>query len=183
MVTTLSVDPGSYTSLTARLRTVSADTSERSLGSNPGALATASSSPVPTLSTMTVPATAPVVSIASARCCSAANWISRSMVSTTSAPGTAGSTMYAPCGMGTPYRSRSICWVPSVPVSWSSSASSRPSMPCSVSDMTMPTSCDPSSPAGYVLTGSVWKAKPVSSCSVMMRSASSATSADSALAT
>ncbi len=65
MVTTLSVDPGSYTSLTARLRTVSAEISVRSLGSNPGALATASSSPVPTWSTMTVPRDRPVVSSAS----------------------------------------------------------------------------------------------------------------------
>lgn len=125
---TLAVEPGSYTSWSAALPSEPASTVERSFGSKPGALARASSSPVLVFCTTTYPPSALDASTCSLMARWAAHWMSRSMVSSTSVPSTAGISLAPAVGTRRPpdwaYRI-----FPSWPESSSFSWDSRPPPP------------------------------------------------------
>ncbi len=87
---TLAVEPGSKASWTAALPRAAGSASDRSFGSKPGELAMARISPVRVSWTMTYPRSAADSFTWSLMAFWAAHWMSRSMVSSTSLPGTAG---------------------------------------------------------------------------------------------
>ena len=141
------MEPGSNRSVTARLRQNDCSSLRSTEGSKVGAEAIPRISPDPTSSTTMVAPSASCRSIISAATRSAANWMSRSMVSTRSRPGIAGATSRSPEAMESPPRARSKCSVPGVPRSRSSCRASRP---CSASPSipVKPMTCAASPPLG-----------------------------------
>ncbi len=126
-VTTLNVEPGSYVSVTTRLRRLAADVVPNRFASYPGATAIASTAPVRGSSTTALPPFAFQSLTVSRSTVSALAWIRWSIVMKTSSPARSG--FVAITSITRPAGSRTVVWLPGLPTSALSSERSSPSSP------------------------------------------------------
>ena len=143
-VTGLITEPGSYWVVSAALLV---PTTTSPVSGSVTTLAIASTSPVPGLVTMAMPPLASVARTWLARAVSASYWISRSRVSVRVWPGTAGTRLWSPTAMVSPWGFFSRVSLPGVPVSIWSYSDSRPEVPL-LSTSTAPSSDRAEVPAG-----------------------------------
>src|SRR3954469_4801470 len=146
-VMTLFTEPGSYTDTMAGFWSRAVVKSAKCDGSKLGYVAMARMSPVWGSMTITVPPLALFSLTASASASWTRYWISRSMVVTTSRPGTGGWSWFSPCGIRCPPGSTSSTRWPGVPVSSSWYWSSSPDRP-DPSTPTNPTTWGAMAPLG-----------------------------------
>ena len=145
------VEPGSYRSVIARLRTSASNCwSFRFTADSlmPGCDAMARTAPVRGFMTMIEPLLAPYFPIALASAFSVIACMKRSIVNCTSPPSTAGRSLRLLKAIGRPSASRSVVSQPSLPRSMLSKSASTPQRPAP-SRPTYPTSCPARSPSGY----------------------------------
>ena len=133
IVKTLNTDPGSYMSVTTRLRisekSVFGSAKFNSLTLNVGDDASARMSPVLGSIIRIEPPRAPVSASACAKCCSAMRCRPLSIVSTKSAPDSVAVRACAPNGIGLPMLSRSKSSSPGLPARIASKSNSTPDNP------------------------------------------------------
>ena len=126
-VTTLNVEPGSYVSVTARLRWRLLGTFGKSFASKPGALAIASTPPVRGSRTIAVPSAACHFATVERSTDSTFAWSVWSSVRKTSRPGCSGVELTT--SIVRPNGSRTIVSLPGLPARERSRPSSSPAMP------------------------------------------------------
>ena len=144
-VTSLNVEPGSYVSVTARLRRRSARVVGKRLALKRGAVAIARTEPVYGSITTAVAALAPHRRTVSCSTSSAFAWICWSIVSRTLFPGVSG--LVSTTSSARPNGSFTIVWLPGLPASVPSSERSSPSRPL-LSRPAYPRTCAATGPCG-----------------------------------
>ncbi len=155
-VITLLTEPGSNTAVSASF---ALDTTGWPVSGSMSTLAIASTSPVRGSWMIARAPRAPTAATCRSSACSVANCNERSIVSTTSSPGCAGSTLWRPTGIVRPCASRSRTSRPGAPASRASYSPSTPDTPL-LSMSTRPTIERASSPEGETRPGSSMRNTP-----------------------